>query len=318
MSLITLKSGPAQGQRMHDFVALSKGLIEPEDLRNGGGLTPQGAAKLISMLFADSFLSKVTTIRMSKLTRDVDVMDILRRQLVRVAQGREPADGDLTGAGEFGCKLTALDAQLFASLTLDFLRENKDNPNLQKEVEKGFNTRLGNDIVDLGFNGVADDAAGADRAAKFIRLNKGWLQIARDAANAPKKVIDPATDGWVASLKTILDAQDDRARSMSSFVMNEADADEYAEEINAPVIGHEVQTASPARRFKGKTIEAHPDMPRGSVLFTPLKNLVYGLHTNIDRNRAYHQRRRALEYTFDMAFDFEIAVKQFAVLGEGV
>ncbi|GLO70089.1 hypothetical protein MACH17_16060 [Phaeobacter inhibens] len=134
MSLITLKSGPAQGQRMQDFVALSKGLIEPEDLRNGGGLTPQGAAKLITMLFADTFLSKVTTIRMSKLTRDVDVMDIMRRQLVRVAQGREPADDDLTSASEHGCKLTALDAQLFASLTLDS-RATKDKATAYKSVK---------------------------------------------------------------------------------------------------------------------------------------------------------------------------------------
>ena len=249
-------------------------------------------------------------------TRDVDVMDILRRQLVRVAQGQEPVADDLTEASEFGAKLTALDAQLFASLTLDFLRENKDNPNLQKEVEAGFNTRLANDIVDLGFNGVADDAVGANNAAKFIRLNKGWLQIARDAGNAPKVVIDPALDGWVASLQAVMDASDVRARANSVFIMNEADADAYSQEINAPVTGQETQTAAPARRYQGKTIEAHPDCPAGSVLFTPMKNLVYGLHNTVDRNRAYHNRRRALEYTFDMAFDYEIAVKQFAVLGE--
>ena len=199
---------------------------------------------------------------------------------------------------------------------MDFLRENKDNPQLQTEVEKGFNLRLGNDIVDLGFNGVADDAAGADRAAKFIRLNKGWLQIARDAANTPKVDIDPATDGWRASLKAVMEASDDRVRATSSFVMNEGDADDYSEEINAPVTGHEVQSGSPARRYKGKVIETHPAMPAGKVLFTPMKNLVYGLHTDIRRDRGYHQRKRALEYTFDMAFDFEIAVKQFAVMAE--
>ncbi len=312
MSVITLKSG----QRMQDFVALAKGLIEPEDLRNGGGLKAQEAAKLITMLFADPFLKKITTIRMSRLTRDVDVMDIARRQLVRVPQGKEPSLDDLTGADEFGCKLTALDVQLFAKLTLDFLRENKDNPHLQKEIEAGFNTRLGGDIVDLGFNGVADDATGADRAAKFIRLNKGWFQIMREADNTPKVNIDPATDGWIASLKTVMDASDPRVRATSSFIMNEADADAYAEEINAPVTGHEVQSNSPARRFRGKTIETHPLVPEGSVAFTPMKNLVYGLHVDIRRDRAYHQLRRALEYVFDMANDFEVAVKQFAVLGE--
>lgn len=312
MSIITLKTG----EKMHDFVALAKGLIDPKDLSNGGQLRAQEADKLITMLFKDNFLSKITTIRMSRLTRDVDVMDILRRQLVRVPQGQEPADTDLTGAGQYGCKLTALDAQLFASLKLDFLRENKDNPNLQKELENGFNISLGNDIVDLGFNGIADDATGADRAAKFVRLNKGWLQILREADNAPKVDIDPATDGWIASLKKIMDASDPRVRAISSFVMSEADADAYGEQINAPVTGHEVQSGSPARRFRGKLIETHPTCPDGKVMFTPMKNLVHGLHTTIQRDRAYHSRKRALEYTFDMSFDFEVAVKQFAVLGE--
>ncbi len=316
MTLIVLKSGPNEGQQMHDFVALAKGLIGPSDLANGGELRSQEAAKLISMLFADTFLSKITTVRMDKLMRDVDVMDILRRQLVRVAQGAEPITDDLTSAAEFGAKLYALDAQLFASLTLNFLRANADNPNVQSEVEKSFSTRLTNDIVDLGFNGVADDGVGATREAKFLRLNKGWLQIARDAANAPKVNIDPATNGWVGSLKAVMDAADDRVRETSTFVMNVADADEYGEEINAQVTGSETQSGAPARRYKGKPIEAHPLVPRGSVMFTPLANLVYGLHTDIRRDRAYHSRKRALEYTFDMSFDYEIAVKQFAVLGE--
>lgn len=316
MTLIILKSGPAEGQQMHDFVALAKGLIGPSDLANGGELRSQEATKLISMLFADTFLSKITTVRMDKLLRDVDVMDILRRQLVRLPQGTEPSADDLTSALEFGAKLYALDVQLFASLTLGFLRANADNPNVQAEVEKSFSSRLTNDIVDLGFNGVSDDGVGATREAKFLRLNKGWLQIAREANNTPKVNIDPATNGWVGSLKAVMEAADDRVRETSTFVMNVSDADEYGEEINAQVTGSETQSAAPARRYKGKPIEAHPLVPRGSVLFTPMANLVHGLHTDIRRDRAYHSRKRALEYTFDMAFDYEIAVKQFAVLGE--
>lgn len=310
--IITLKSG----QKMLDVVALAKGLIEPEDLRNGGELRPEAAAKLISMLFDDPFLKRITTQRMRRLTKDIDVLDILTRQLVRVAQGNEPSDDDLVDAVEHGAKLTALDVQLFATLTLDFLRDNKDNPQLTREVESGFNTRLGNDLVDLGFNGVDDDNAGATRAERFIRLNKGWLQIMREAAKTEKVAIDPATDGWVGSLRAIMDKSDDRFRATSVFFMNEADADAYGREINAPVTGHEVHSNSLARRFEGKEIITHPVAPRGSVMFTPPKNLVYGLHTDIRRDRAYHSRKRALEYTFDMAVDYEVAVKQAAVLGE--
>lgn len=311
MSFVTIN-----GQQMIDLVAVSKGLIDATDLRTGGELKPQAASRLISMLFQDTFLTKITTERMTRLTKDVDVVDIMRRQLVRVPQGTEPTVTEFADAAEYGCKLTALDVQMFPVVTLDFLRENKDNQNLVSEIESGFQTRLTTDLVDLGFNGVADDGTGADRAAKFIRLNKGWLQIMRDAANTPKITIDPAVDGWIASLRAVMDAADTRFRSQSVFLMNEADADNYARELNAPITGKAMNADSPLRRFEGKPIEAHPDMPSGSVAFTPLKNLVYGVNTDIRRTRSYHAAKRVLEYTFDMAVDYEVAVKQAAVLGE--
>lgn len=309
--IITLRDG----RKEHDLVALAKALIGPNDLANGGQMTAQAASRLISMVFQDDFLKKVTTETMSRLTKDVDVIDIMRRQLVRVAQGDDPEAGDTVDAAEFGCKLTALDVQLFPTLKLDFLRDNKDNPNLMQTVEDGFNTRLQTDLVDLAFNGVADDAAGANRAEKFIRLNKGWVQILTEATATPKVDVDPATDGWIQSLRAVHDASDVRFRRNSVFVMNEADVDAYSREINAPVTGSAVNLDSPARRFEGKAIESHPDMPKGKVIFTPLKNLVFGVHTDIRRDRAYHSRKRVLEYTFDMAVDYEVAVKQAAVMG---
>ena len=313
--IITIKDAQGNARQMHDLVALAKSLIGPNDLANGGQMTAQAASKLITMLFEDKFLAKITTESMSRLTKDVDVMDIMRRQLVRVAQGNDPDVGDTVDAAEHGCKLTALDVQLFPTLKLDFLRDNKDNPNLMAAVESGFNTRLQNDLVDLGFNGVADDGAGANREAKFIRLNKGWVQILTESAKAPKVDIDPAIDGWKASLKAIYEASDARFRSQSVFVMNEADADAYAGELNLPVTGSAMDADSPLRRYWGKQIEPHPDMPQGKVMFTPLKNLVFGVHADIRRDRAYHSRKRVLEYTFDMAVDYEVAVKQAAVLG---
>lgn len=306
------------GTQMEEVVALAKSLIGPTDLANGGELTPQAASRLISLLFADPFMKRITTERMSKLTKSVDVLDILRRQLVRVPEGKEPEDDETANMDEFGCKLTALDAQLFATLKLSFLRDNKDNPELLKLVENGFNTQLNNDLVDLGFNGVADDGAGADRAAKFIRLNKGWVQVMKDAANTPKQAVDPATTGWKAALKAITDAGDQRFRASSVYIMNLADADDYAEEISAKVTSSETDANAPVRRYGGREVVAHPDMPQGKVMFTPLKNLVFGVHTRIDRDRSYHNRKRALEYTFDMAFDYEVAAKQAAVLGESI
>ncbi|MEG9884171.1 MAG: hypothetical protein V6Z86_06060 [Hyphomicrobiales bacterium] len=310
-TIITLKSG----EKINDLVAVAKGIIGPNDLANGGELRPQAASRLISMVFKDAFLAKVTTEKMLRLTKDVDVIDIMRRQLVRVPQGADPDTSDFADAAEFGCVLTALPVQMFPTLSLDFLRENKDNPNLVREVETGFNTRLSADLVDLAFNGAADDNEGSTREARFLGLNKGWIQTLREADKAPKVTISPAKDGWIASLRAVIDAGDDRWRAASVIMMNTADADAYARELNAPITGKAMHADSPLRRFEGHAIEAHPLMPRGVVIFTPLKNLVYGMHTDIRRDRSWHARKRVLEYTFDLAIDYEVAVKQAAVLG---
>lgn len=311
--MITLKDG----RTMPDLIAVAKGLIGANTLANGGELTTQAANKIISMIFDDPFMKLITTTPMRKLTKDIDVGDVMARQLVRVPQGQEPALEDLADASEAGGKLVALPVQLFPTITLEFLRENKDNPKLLQILETMFAKRITNDLVDLGFNGVADDAAGANRAAKFIRLNKGWFQIMREAPAAQKLVIDPATDGWRATLKAIKERSDTRWREDSVFLMATGDADDYAEEVNQPITGRPMDYEAPTRAFRGNKIIAHPKIAPGTVAFTPLKNLQHGIHVDIRRDREYVARRRALEYTFDMDVDFEVAVKAACVFGEG-
>ncbi len=312
MSHIILKSG----EKMDDVKALAKGLIGPNDLANGGQMAPQAAAKLINLVVKDTFLSKIDTVTMNRLERSVDAIDVAGRQLVRVPQGTEPSAGQTANASEHGTVLRALAVQFFPTLTLDFLRANADNPNLLKLLEASFATRLANDLVDLGFNGIDDTGSGATQEEKFLNLNKGWLQIAREATACPKHDIDPATDGWQATLGATMNAGDERWRANSVFVMNLADADDYARELGGHVTGTPLTADSPLRRYQGQQIEAHPRMPRGHVMFTPLKNLAHGIHKDIHRDKEYHKRRRALEYTFDMACDYEIGVKEACVLAQ--
>lgn len=310
--IITVNQG-GQPVRMEELVALAKSLIQPGDLTVGGALRPEIAAKIISLVFADPFLTKVKTIRMSRLTRDIDVMDIPGRQLKRIAEGAEPADADTVGATEHGRQLFALPVQLFPTITLSFLRDNADNPNLIKEVEASLNTALSGDLVDLAFNGVADDNSNG-----FLTLNKGWVQIAKDDAGTVKVDIDPETDGWAGALDALLAACDERFRNNSVFVMSAKDFDLYATQVGFHVTGTPLIADSPLYRFKGVPIHTVQNMPSGHAFFTPLQNFAFGLHTQMERTKAFHARKRVLEYTFDMACDFEFAVAQAVVLGKPV
>lgn len=297
--------------QIDDLIALAKGMIDPTQLTTGGDLKPQASAKLIALVKKNDFLSKINTVSMRRLTRDIDAIGVNRRQLVRVPQGSEPNENQMPDASNKGSVLMALPVQLFPTIKLDTLRENADNPELLAMVEESFATQLGNDLVDLGFNGIKDDNSNG-----FLTLNKGWLQIAKDSPDTKKVNIDPALSGWRTTLGAVKDAADARFKKDGVFVMNSADAEAYWRELGLHVTGSALATQAPEFRFEGHTIEPQADMPKGHVMFTPLENLAHGIHADIRRDRAYHARKRVLEYTFDFACDYEIAVKEALALGK--
>ena len=293
------------------YIALAKGLIQPGDLRVGGVLQPQAASALINMVFADAFLSRVSTEYMVRLKKDVLPLDIAPRQLKRVAQGSEPQPGDKAKVDEHGAVLTALDAQLFADISLDTLRDNQDNPQVLALINTMIANRISADMVDLGFNGVEDTYAGGD----FINLNKGWVQIATDSAATHKETFDIVTEAdWIDALAKIRKAQDDDYKPTSVIIMNSSDADEYRLAIGKHVTGAAVLADREEFGFLAQPVVPSQYMPSGTVMYTPIKNLVVGMHTRIERSAEYHARRRALEITVDTAFDFEIQVKRALVI----
>jgi hypothetical protein len=297
------------------LVLFAKGLIGPEAIRAGNVLTPQQSKKIISLIFDSDFLKKITTQKMTRLKFEGTVLDIPSRSMRRRAQGSEPGDNDKVDLNNFNYTLTAEDMQLFADLTKDFLRNNADNPGLAGEVEAMLAKRLRGELVDLAFNGEASDYAGDDAA--FLGLNEGWVKIAMDAktaGDAKGGVIDPATDGWFTTLGNLWELVPDQVKSSAIIHMNTGDADKYAEEraVNDAAIRSDSERA---RKYLGYPIEPVSEMPKGSILITPQKNLVFGLNGEIERAREYNARKGVLEYTFDLSADYEIAVKQFVVIG---
>lgn len=294
---------------MHELVRLAKGLIGPGELNPGGALRPEASERLIGLVFEAGFMKNVTTRRMKRLTADVGVFDLPRRSLVRVAEGSEPSAGQKVDPAEHGTTLTALPCQLYADIPLSFLRDNQDNPTVVSDLEASFARLFEGEFEDLAFNGTADTGA------SFLELNRGWLDIADDTVACPKVDIDPtAAGGWRAALKAALAAVPDQWRPQVSIVMNEGDADAYGFELGGHVTGTALVADSPLRRFLGRPIITSQFMPAGKALVTPPKNLVFGLTTDVRAEKQWSQRKRALEYTYDWACDYEIAIKSACVL----
>lgn len=292
-----------------DILAMAKSQIGPGQLNPGGALRPQASEKMISLVFDDDFLKKVTTRRMKRLTADGNVFDIPSRSMRHVPQGTEPTAADKTNTNEFGYELSAKETELYVDITLDFLRDNADNTNIVTELEAAFAMKLRGELVDLAFNG---DEADAD---PFIKLNDGWVKIAQDAANLPKVQIDPATDGWVDTFAAVLEQLPSHFRGGAAFIVNTADRDRYALEIGKHVSGTNfIETGKAGSLIQYPLVTSH-FVPEGHVMLTNPKNLVFGLNTQMDRFKEFDARKRVWEYTWTVHSDFEIAAKQACVLG---
>lgn len=292
-----------------ELVRFAKGTIGPTAIAVSGQLRPEQAQRLISLVFEDELFKRITTRTMRKLKADVQVFDIPNRQLLRITEGSEPADNQLLNLQEYGCTLDALAVQLYPTITLGFIIDNQDNPNLEKEIEASIVKKFRSELVDLGVNGTADN-----NASGFLSLNKGWIKIADDNVSAVKVTINIPTDGVKTTLQALLNAMDSRFRQGAEFFMSVANADKYAAEV-AETYGVPVTDAA-ARKYLGYMITPVQTWPENYIMFTQPTNLVVGVAQDITREREYHSRKRAVEWTFNAYVDFELVIKQAVVLGK--
>ena len=292
------------------------GEFSPELVNVGGTLRPQETEKFIDLVVKSSpILSRVTVDRSQKLTKDVNVWELLRGVLQRVPQGTEPTE--YTKFGNVGKKLEMKDAQLFARIPFDFLRDNQHRPGLENMVSGRLATRYGEDVVLLAFTGTADDFAG--RA--FEKLNKGWPQLLKDASGSHKVDVSdhtggaPAAVNWEGLFSAMVEQLPDIYKGDKTvFLMSRADAELYQRQIGQMVGGLGHLLAKQDLTYLGYEIVPLNEMSRGHVIFTPLPNLVYGVNTSMERYREYSGEKRCINYTFDSSFDFQVAVDDAAVI----
>ena len=292
------------------------GEFSPELVNVGGTLRPQETEKFIDLVVKSSpILSRVTVDRSQKLTKDVNVWELLRGVLQRVPQGTEPTE--YTKFGNVGKKLEMKDAQLFARIPFDFLRDNQHRPGLENMVSGRLATRYGEDVVLLAFTGTADDFAG--RA--FEKLNKVWPQLLKDASGSHKADVSdhtggaPAAVNWEGLFSAMVEQLPDIYKGDKTvFLMSRADAELYQRQIGQMVGGLGHLLAKQDLTYLGYEIVPLNEMPRGHVIFTPLPNLVYGVNTSMERYREVSGEKRCINYTFDSSFDFQVAVDDAAVI----
>lgn len=291
------------------------GSISAASVSLSGQLLPQEAKNFINLIFDRSdFMKLVTTDTMTRLNKRIQALDLATDVLVRVPEGTGPTEAQRTQFSVLGCELMAKPAQLFARILQETLVDNKDNPNFESEMVSKFATIYGNALVSLGFKGAADDYANS----LFSELNVGWLEIIRGHAQSQKPVYDatPGALSYGKRLQMLIDTVDEDAHANSSIVLNPKDHARLRRELGEDNRSVTLQTGNTLPEYEGFKLVVRPEMPEGSYLATPLKNLVFGMCTDISRSREWKGEERCISYTYDSYFDYGVVVGRWASLLE--
>lgn len=296
------------------------GELTPASVYVGGTLRPEQSSRWINLIVSKSnILSMVTVDKSSKLKKDINVREFITGVLQRVPQGTEPSE--YTKYTNVGKQLDMLDAQLFAQITLDYLRDNQDKPTLENDTAAYLADVYARDIVKLAFTGIADDFSLSDATKKlFTHLNKGWPALLKESIASHKvdinDYITSGVVGWANFLSAVVTALPEIYKSDSCrILMNKADYEEYCTQIGNMNGAVNLLISGQIKQYLGYEIIPVLNMPSKTVIFTPMANLVYGVNTNAERYRELSGTKRAIDYTYDSSFDFQVAVDDAAVIG---
>ena len=294
---------------------VEKGLITPESVSLGGALETQIAREFIYLVREQSaFLARITVKPVGKVQASFKLLDIASEVLVRVAQGTEPTADQLAELARTDVNFVNLATQLFYTLSFDDIRDNKDNPAFEGEIETNMAMTFSNDVVRLGFNGVADDYAGS----AWNRLNKGWLQCAKENVPPAQRVNSNGETSLIAVMDAMIAALPDKWADQTKveFLLSPTDYRAWVKEMYGD--GHDVLALAkidgklPA--YMGFKVASDPNMVTGVQLLTNPKNLWMTVLTSIERYREVSGRKRCLDYTYDYAFDFGVGIAEACVI----
>jgi hypothetical protein len=244
---------------------------------------------------------------MRKLSKHVSALDIANRVLVSIAEGTEPEDTDKSGVTQSGNTLVCKNAQMFQTVTFGTIDDNQDNPNFEGDLATMFAKKFQQELEDLSINGTADTGG------TFLNINKGFVQLAIDATS----VYDTTSHNGdvLAILGALYGEQETRWLKTSSYIMSPKNYKDFLDAIGQLDTGLAYLITGAVPTYMGRPIIVHDFMPDDHYFFSPVKNFVYGINTDIKRFREVKGTKRCIDYTFDIPCDFQFVTNGAVILG---
>jgi hypothetical protein len=271
--------------RDENDVPIAKGQMEAGIADFEGTLQPVLRTEVITLIGENSgVLKQAQVVEMSSLSEDVPILGVAARQLRRYGARTVVADGKLVTADSLTRRLLAQDADTVYNLA-DSIRNNYQGriPQLESIIGQGLFGQHGNDLEDLAFNGITD-TYDKDASEPMLTLGVGYLTLARDGVDS-WGIVNPDDEDdtdlislWSVAIKRMA-ANNPKYAKNAAFICGPADFEQYEEELTFHPGGMGTLVEGAKGMFRGHPVFVVPSLAQGDWLYTPVKNLIFGIVT---------------------------------------
>lgn len=288
--------------------------LVPSDLEIDGVLTPDQSRYMFDTITGDGgFLGKINSKRVKKLKAGKDMFNLVGDILVRVPEGDKPTDEQKKKINNSGSYFDLLPVQAFFEIAKSTIRHNSDDPKFLSKQETLMLRKIRAQIEKLGCIGI--DNAYATPALE--NLQKGWVQRAKEevvTGNYIKKGTDFTTDNIFTLIEEGLAAADSEYLSESKIILSPNMAFHWAKKMGYSDSTANLLLGNNKFTHLGYEIEIVKQWANNVIMISPLWNLLFTMHTEIDWSRAYLSIERILQYIYEVYFDFGIGIPAATVL----
>jgi len=304
------KSNPFAGMFFRDIDAVRAELLHGEsraiavsDIASAGKLTDETASAFLDYVVGDQpTLSVIERRTMTSPTARLDRIGVGSRKLVAATENAAPTDTD---AISFSARSLSVTEAIWAEdISWSFLEDNIAGGNAEQQIAAVVSKAIGEELNDLAWNG--DGSTGT-----FLSINTGFeaLMVADSGSNVTD-VNQTANTTALTALNALYAGMPSQYRTIGDqrIFCSPGFATAYMETLGgrATALGDSTLTSGAAGlSYFGVPITVDRHLDPDKIYMTPASNLVVGFHRDVTQEMEWNPRKRQIELTFSLRFDFQ-------------
>ena len=303
-------SDPFKGFIFKDIDAVRHELLHGESravnltsIGSAGKLTDETASAFLDYVVGDQpTLSVIENRMMNSPTARLDRIGVATRQLVAGADDGS-AVTDTNSISFAAHTLSVTEAVWAEDISLAFLEDNIAGQNAESQIASVVAKAIGEELNDLAWNG--------DGTTAWVGINTGFESLFVTDSDTAVTDVDHTSDSTaVAVLNALYKGMPSQYRTISDqrIFASPGFATAYMGELGgrATMLGDQTLVGGSAGlAYFGVPITVDRHLDADKIYMSPASNLVFGVHRDVTQELDWNPRKRQVEMTVSLRFDYE-------------